>query len=44
MQTFIRAFDTNLAPSVATLMAGTFTASGIVEYYRPVDNGNGYAY
>lgn len=44
MQTFIRAFDTTLAPSVATVMPGTFTATGIVEYFRPDESGVGIAY
>lgn len=44
MQTFIRAFDTTLAPFLAAVMPGTFRATGIVEYYRPIEAGIGVAF
>ena len=43
MQTFIRAFNTDLAPSVATLMAGTFAAIGVGQYFRTPEAGVGFA-
>jgi hypothetical protein len=44
MQTFIRAFDTDLCPSVAILVGATSVAIGVGQYFRTPEAGVGSAY